>query len=503
MASGWPWFVQPLQKQKVPHELRNMAIPTARRPHALDIGTEKSIRPTKARRRRRSTMVIEALKAARDFIENDRQALAESLTVKGEIVFEDDIDRGAMAEYVKVLAVIDEALNAPQADDDGLGFARAVLGAARPAPNDIELMGCWVEKPDGTIDGIASMRLALSKYGTAAQRTGQEPVAWRLWDDEPGQDSRWQYYDKSDFKDGVNPMGVFTQLVALYTTPPAAQRQWVGSGDLEDSNAYLTPPAQPAAKTGDPFLQGVCVALQAVTGSGDGVLWREIVEAAGADELFQYAAHIEPEEWELAGFAVFAKSEMRRDKPKKPTCRNTPAAAQRAPVPDFKAFKEWAANDGYDVAYTHDGIKWVCLNPMTADLWKAWQAATPAAAQPATEESSAVAAPVQEPASVREKWLQAVTDKIEAELLSHRLSLHDEVDNVGTGFPLVDALCCGQSDLEIGRKEVKDIAEAVYHVLDASTPPAAAQPAVPLTDGVTVPLAVLEAAEASLKGGAV
>jgi hypothetical protein len=44
-------------------------------------------------------------------------------------------------------------------------------------------------------------------------------------------------------------------------------------------------------------------------------------------------------------------------------------------VPDFKAFKEWAAGEGYDVAYTHDGIKWVCLNPMTADLWKAWQAA--------------------------------------------------------------------------------------------------------------------------------
>jgi hypothetical protein len=99
-------------------------------------------------------------------------------------------------------------------------------------------------------------------------------------------------------------------------------------------NPYLTisqlkAAAQPAAKTGDPFLQGVCVALQAVTGSGDGVLWREIVETAGADDLFQYAAHIEPEEWELAGFAVFAKSEMRRDKPKKPTCRNTPPAAQR------------------------------------------------------------------------------------------------------------------------------------------------------------------------------
>jgi hypothetical protein len=51
-------------------------------------------------------------------------------------------------------------------------------------------------------------------------------------------------------------------------------------------------------------------------------------------------------------------------------------------VPDFKAFKEWAAGEGYDVAYTHDGIKWICLDPMTADLWKTWQAATPLAVQP-------------------------------------------------------------------------------------------------------------------------
>lgn len=46
-----------------------------------------------------------------------------------------------------------------------------------------------------------------------------------------------------------------------------------------------------------------------------------------------------------------------------------------ASKPDFKAFKEWAVAAGYDTAHAHDGMKWVCLNPMTADLWKAWQAA--------------------------------------------------------------------------------------------------------------------------------
>lgn len=51
----------------------------------------------------------------------------------------------------------------------------------------------------------------------------------------------------------------------------------------------------------------------------------------------------------------------------------TPAA--QPAVPDFNAFMAWANDAGYDIAHTHDGIKWLCLNPMTADLWKAWQAA--------------------------------------------------------------------------------------------------------------------------------
>jgi len=75
-----------------------------------------------------------------------------------------------------------------------------------------------------------------------------------------------------------------------------------------------------------------------------------------------------------------------------------------------------------------------------------------------------------------EQWLQTVTDKIEAELLLHRLSLHREADDEGHGYPLVDALCCTQKDLEIGKQEVAAIAQAVFHVLDANHPPAAAVP---------------------------
>lgn len=45
--------------------------------------------------------------------------------------------------------------------------------------------------------------------------------------------------------------------------------------------------------------------------------------------------------------------------------------------PQFKEFIEWAGAQGYDCAHTcnSDTGEWIALNPMTADLWKAWQAA--------------------------------------------------------------------------------------------------------------------------------
>lgn len=39
-------------------------------------------------------------------------------------------------------------------------------------------------------------------------------------------------------------------------------------------------------------------------------------------------------------------------------------------------FEQWAKAAGYDVACTYDTerLEWLWLNPMTADLWKAWLA---------------------------------------------------------------------------------------------------------------------------------
>lgn len=43
----------------------------------------------------------------------------------------------------------------------------------------------------------------------------------------------------------------------------------------------------------------------------------------------------------------------------------------------FYRFRTWAEEEGRDIAHTYDTdrSRWVFLNPMTADLWQAWQAA--------------------------------------------------------------------------------------------------------------------------------
>ena len=60
----------------------------------------------------------------------------------------------------------------------------------------------------------------------------------------------------------------------------------------------------------DDFLAGICVALQCVTASDNSVLWREIVYAVGVGPLLHYSTFVEPDEWQLAGFARYAQREL-------------------------------------------------------------------------------------------------------------------------------------------------------------------------------------------------
>lgn len=78
--------------------------------------------------------------------------------------------------------------------------------------------------------------------------------------------------------------------------------------------AAQQPQGQPITERDD-FLQGVCVALQVVTAMDCGVTWREIVKTVGKEAILQFAAHDEPEEWELAGFKRYARTELKCGKP--------------------------------------------------------------------------------------------------------------------------------------------------------------------------------------------
>lgn len=51
---------------------------------------------------------------------------------------------------------------------------------------------------------------------------------------------------------------------------------------------------------------------------------------------------------------------------------------------DFMRFIAWANKEGFDVAHSVGDGKYICLNPETANLWKAWKASkyTPSPAQP-------------------------------------------------------------------------------------------------------------------------
>jgi hypothetical protein len=63
------------------------------------------------------------------------------------------------------------------------------------------------------------------------------------------------------------------------------------------------------------FMSGVCAALATVTAHSDSVIWREIVRSVGIDNALNYAANVNPEDWELAGFSKYAQPELGKDKP--------------------------------------------------------------------------------------------------------------------------------------------------------------------------------------------
>ena len=106
------------------------------------------------------------------------------------------------------------------------------------------------------------------------------------------------------------------------------------------------------------------------------VPWSQALEDAWAepDEVSQPAQQ-EPVA-EVGRTSVFLlRSQPNGERWPEGTKLYTSQTAQRKP--QFKEFIKWAGIQGYDCAQTFnsDTGEWICLNPMTADLWRAWQAA--------------------------------------------------------------------------------------------------------------------------------
>ena len=83
------------------------------------------------------------------------------------------------------------------------------------------------------------------------------------------------------------------------------------------SAASPRPRAESAPSERDDFLHGICVALQVVTAGDCAVTWGEIVTTVGVEEMLDYATFVSPEDWELAGFKRYARSELGRAKPRR------------------------------------------------------------------------------------------------------------------------------------------------------------------------------------------
>lgn len=90
---------------------------------------------------------------------------------------------------------------------------------------------------------------------------------------------------------------------------------------LEACKAALAAQAQEAAPAaqGEPsgardegFNCGVCLALQVITGCGNvgNNEWDELLKSAGREQIEYHAKHVDPDMWELAGFAHIERQEQ-------------------------------------------------------------------------------------------------------------------------------------------------------------------------------------------------
>ena len=106
-----------------------------------------------------------------------------------------------------------------------------------------------------------------------------------------------------------------SQLTAVYGVGAEAQAGDVGVTERRPEGDWVNDLQHAIESKEDDFLGGVCVALALVTAHGEATIWREIVRSVGTDSLLNYAANVNPDDWNLAGFGEYAQSELGKGKP--------------------------------------------------------------------------------------------------------------------------------------------------------------------------------------------
>lgn len=103
-------------------------------------------------------------------------------------------------------------------------------------------------------------------------------------------------------------------------------------------------------------------------------------------EVEEHMAALEQPAQQQEPVAYIRKDQLQKAAQSPMLCEVTPEPRQDrigiyttppASKPLFREFIQWANEQGYDCAHTcnSDTGEWIALNPMTDDLWKAWQAA--------------------------------------------------------------------------------------------------------------------------------
>jgi hypothetical protein len=106
-----------------------------------------------------------------------------------------------------------------------------------------------------------------------------------------------------------------SQTRAVFGVGVEAQAGEVGMTERRSEGDWVDDLQHAIESKEDDFLGGVCVALALVTAHGEATIWREIVRSVGTDSLLNYAANVNPDDWNLAGFGEYAQSELGKGKP--------------------------------------------------------------------------------------------------------------------------------------------------------------------------------------------